>query len=244
MSLRSPAGYGVLVMSLASSAPAMGQAQIGINGPSDQTPNPVPVPGPADSSMRIEVKPREAQVFVDGFYAGIVDSFDGTFQRLRLEPGQHTVQLFLPGHTLFAQDLYLQPGNTFTLRHTMERFREGEAEPEKPAGSPRAPRTASRVPVPPAPQAPPAPPDTTPTQAPRAAGSYGAARIRVQPGDIVMLIDGETWNGGGTDGFDVQLAPGPHTIEVRKAGYRGYLTDITIRSGETTVLNVSLTPER
>jgi len=213
-----------------------------MNGPSDQTPNPVPVAGPADSSMRVQAKPRETQVFVDGYYAGIADDFDGTFQRLRLDAGQHTIQLFLPGHRLFAQDLYFQPGNTFTLRHTMEALREGEAEPVKPAGSPRAPRTGSRVPAAPS-QGPPAPSDNAPRPA-AAPASYGTARIRVQPVDIVMLIDGETWNGGSTGDFELQLAAGPHTIEVGKAGYRGYLTEITVRSGETTRLNVTLTPER
>jgi hypothetical protein len=234
-----------LVLSLAWAAPATGQVQIGMNGPSDQTPNPVPVPGAPDSSMRVQVKPRDTQVFVDGYYAGIADNFDGTFQRLRLEPGQHTVQLFLPGHRLFAQDLYLQPGNTFTLRHTMERLREGEAEPAKPVGSPRMPRIDSGIPAPPI-QTPPASSGAgPPSVAPRAAAdAYGAVHIHVQPADFVMLIDGERWTGAGTDNFEVQLAAGPHTIEVRKAGYRGYLTEITIRSGETTGLNVSLTAER
>ena len=31
-------------------------------------------------SVRLLVKPRDAQVFVDGYYVGVVDEFDGTFQ--------------------------------------------------------------------------------------------------------------------------------------------------------------------
>jgi hypothetical protein len=41
------------------------------------------------AAIRIEVKPKQAEVYVDGYYAGIVDDFDGTFQRLRIEPGEH-----------------------------------------------------------------------------------------------------------------------------------------------------------
>src|SRR5262245_22712637 len=41
-----------------------------------------------DGSLRLEVKPREAEVYIDGYYAGTVDDFDGTFQRLRVVPGQ------------------------------------------------------------------------------------------------------------------------------------------------------------
>ena len=36
----------------------------------------------------IEVKPKEAEVYVDGYYAGIVDDFDGTFQRLQRDAGR------------------------------------------------------------------------------------------------------------------------------------------------------------
>jgi hypothetical protein len=69
-------------------------------------------------------------------------------------------------------------------------------------------------------------------------------RIRAQPGDGVVLIDGERWNGGSSDEMEVQLLPGRHTIEVRKDGYRDYLTEITIKAGETTKLNVALAPAR
>ncbi len=47
--------------------------------------------------LRLQVRPRDAQVFVDGAYAGTVDEFDGTFQSLRLESGDYQVELVLPG---------------------------------------------------------------------------------------------------------------------------------------------------
>ena len=46
--------------------------------------------------VRLQVTPREAEVYIDGYYAGNVDNFDGTFQRLSLEPGEHELQLFMP----------------------------------------------------------------------------------------------------------------------------------------------------
>ena len=36
-----------------------------------------------DGSLRLKVKPREASVYVDGYFAGRVDDFDGMFQRLQ-----------------------------------------------------------------------------------------------------------------------------------------------------------------
>src|SRR5262245_52206688 len=41
------------------------------------------------SSARLQVTPRNAQVYVDGYFAGVVDDFDGTFQRLNIDAGEH-----------------------------------------------------------------------------------------------------------------------------------------------------------
>jgi hypothetical protein len=38
----------------------------------------------------------------------------------------------------------------------------------------------------------------------------------------------------------VQLSTGRHNLEVRKDGFRIYSTDVTIRGGETSTLNVAL----
>jgi len=66
--------------------------------------------------------------------------------------------------------------------------------------------------------------------------------LRVQPGDVSITIDGEPWQGApDQDRLEVQLGVGTHTVEIRKDGYRTYITDITVRPGETTPLNVSLT---
>ena len=42
-----------------------------------------------DSAIRLQVKPRDAEVFVDGYIVGIVDDYDGSFQQLPLAPGEH-----------------------------------------------------------------------------------------------------------------------------------------------------------
>jgi len=42
----------------------------------------------------------------------------------------------------------------------------------------------------------------------------------------------------------LQLAEGRHRVEVRKDAYQPYTTEIAVRSGETTTLNVSLPAER
>jgi hypothetical protein len=63
----------------------------------------------------------------------------------------------------------------------------------------------------------------------------------VQPGDAEVLIDGQPWRGPqGQDHLTVDVAEGSHTIEIRKSGYRTYVTEVQVRQGETTPVNVSM----
>jgi hypothetical protein len=65
--------------------------------------------------VRIQGAARGAQVYVDGYYAGIVDDFDGTFQRLSLEEGPHEIELRAPGLPPLTYDVNVQPGQTVTI---------------------------------------------------------------------------------------------------------------------------------
>jgi hypothetical protein len=189
--------------------------------------------------------PREAEVYVDGFFAGMVDNFDGTFQRLRVAPGDHELQLFMPGHRSFSQKVYLQPGGSFNVRHAMEPLGAGEAEPTRPVAPPRSSQ------VRPEPYGRPDRPNsrgpqrTAPPAGERngnAESDFGSIALRVQPGDAAVTIDGEPWQGApDQEQLVVQLGVGTHTVEIRKDGYRTYVQDVTVRRGETTPLNVSLT---
>jgi hypothetical protein len=87
-------------------------------------------------SLRLQVTPRDTEVFVNGYYAGIVDDFDGVFQRLHLPPGEYEIQLYLPGHRLGAQKIFIQPTGTFRIRHTMEPLQPGETAAPRPSGGP------------------------------------------------------------------------------------------------------------
>jgi PEGA domain-containing protein len=205
---------------------------------------------PPDASVRLEVKPREAQVFVDGYYAGIVDDFDGTFQRLRLPPGQHEITLYLEGYRSVHQRVYLTVDNTFKIKLDLEKLGPGEpAEPRpEPTGPP--PSAGPEAPGPGYPPTPPripdrrrpAPPEPRGPRGPRAeAPAFGSLAIRVQPADAEILVDGERWGAPeGQEQIVIELPEGRHTIQVQKSGYRTYITDVEIRRGETMPLNISL----
>lgn len=66
--------------------------------------------------VRLIVQPRDAAVYVDGYYAGVVDNFDGVFQRLTLEVGPHTIELDAPGLEPQVYDVYVDPMRTTTIR--------------------------------------------------------------------------------------------------------------------------------
>jgi hypothetical protein len=70
--------------------------------------------------LRLKVKPRDAQVFVDGHLAGVVDEFDGVFQSLRLAPGGHTLEVRMPGFETLTLDVHIQPDRTMTITEMMK----------------------------------------------------------------------------------------------------------------------------
>ena len=69
--------------------------------------------------VRLKIRPRDAKVFVDGHYAGLVDDFDGTFQSLRLEQGGHKIEIHMPGFEDLELDIHVQPGRTITLSESL-----------------------------------------------------------------------------------------------------------------------------
>lgn len=65
--------------------------------------------------LRLKVRPREADVYIDGYFVGIVDDFDGFFQRVRLKEGPHTVELRHPGYEVLTLDVLIVPGEKVTF---------------------------------------------------------------------------------------------------------------------------------
>ena len=98
----------------------------------------------ADSSVRLQVSPKEAEVYVDGYYAGRVDDFDGALQRLRLEPGGHEITLYLDGYRSVTQKVLLQPNGTFRVRETLQPLVAGDTQPARPVAAPRTERPERR----------------------------------------------------------------------------------------------------
>jgi hypothetical protein len=72
--------------------------------------------------LRLDVSPRHAQVFVDGYYAGVVDDFDGAFQALKLESGAHRIDISAPGYETLTFDVRINPGQDIRYRGILRRY--------------------------------------------------------------------------------------------------------------------------
>lgn len=69
--------------------------------------------------VRIDLPQRDAEVFVDGYFAGIVDDFDGAMQHLNLEPGPHRIEVRAAGFEPISFDVNVEPGRSITYRGSM-----------------------------------------------------------------------------------------------------------------------------
>jgi hypothetical protein len=220
------------------------------------------------SGLKIEFKPKSAEVYVDGRFAGIVDQFDGMFDNLSLEAGDHEITIYQEGFRSVRQRLYLSEGSTFRMKGALEPLAPGEPneprpqapaqqawmepqaqmtpqyrapEPQYPGSQPQYPGAQPQYPGA-QPQGPPPDRQAPVSNPPLTANSrFGQVAIRVQPADADVLINGEVWrNPDGAERMLVYLSPGTHRVEIRKEGFDAFVTAVEIRRGEVTPLNVSL----
>ncbi len=205
-----------------------------------------------ESNLRLNVKPRDASVYVDGYFAGLVDEFDGALQRLHVEPGEHEIVVYLDGYRPLTQRLYLSANSTRTVDGRLEKLAPGDvqAPPPQPSENERVRRRddprmqrPDREPLPPV-RGPAGPP---PRRGPRIEDDRDAAResalsIRVQPSGAIVRIDGERWDDpdGRDDRLVVQVSEGRHVVEVERDGYERFTTEVEVRGGDTRTLNISL----
>ena len=75
-----------------------------------------------EGSVRLKVKPRDASVFVDGYFAGQVDDFDGVFQRLILDSGPHRIEVSLEGYEPLSFEVRVPPDRTITYEGELRRL--------------------------------------------------------------------------------------------------------------------------
>ncbi|MCI0613733.1 PEGA domain-containing protein [bacterium] len=69
--------------------------------------------------VKLEVKPKDAQVFLDGDYVGTVDEFNSWYQRMNVEPGKHRIVIREQGYQPYRMDLRVLPGQSYKIKEQM-----------------------------------------------------------------------------------------------------------------------------
>jgi hypothetical protein len=72
--------------------------------------------------LHLNVKPHNAEVYVDGGLAGKADQFEGVFHKLRLDEGVHRIELRAPGYQALIVNVRIQAGESMTYRGALEKI--------------------------------------------------------------------------------------------------------------------------
>jgi hypothetical protein len=193
-------------------------------------------------SVRLQVDPEKTRVYVDGYYAGIVDDFDGIFQRLSLPPGRHEISLRLEGYRTHRFKVYVPVDQTLKIHHDMLRG-DGE-ETEEIMGraddyarddrgygrrdrddrdDDRYGRRES---------------DDDGREMERDA-RRGTLSLDVQPPDASVYVDGE-FRGSGRDARRLRLPVGRHRVEIVRPGFRTLEREVEVRTGNPVEVKIEL----
>jgi len=75
-----------------------------------------------EGALRLKIKPKDAEVYVDGYFEGAVDDFDGIFQRLHLDAGVHRIEVRAAGYEPLTFEVRISADHTTTYQGEMRRI--------------------------------------------------------------------------------------------------------------------------
>lgn len=205
------------------------------------------------AAIRVLVDPDDTRVYVDGYYAGVADDFDGLFQRLHLSPGRHEIALKREGYRTHRIRVYVAEDSTLKIRYKMEKGSPSDETVENLAGDegretgrgadddadryagPDADRFAGRD----------AGRDRGTSSAHdrdvavAKAGPPGRLRLAIRPDDASVYVDG-TFRGTAREVREIELPPGSHRVEVVRPGFRTEERDVEIDASRSRELDLEL----
>ena len=173
------------------------------------------------SQIRTLVDPAKTRVYVDGYYAGIADDFDGLLQRLNVAPGRHEISLKLEGYSSHVLAIYAGREQTLKLRWDMVRgtgeTRDsiGDVEDHSERDSNRARDLELDR------------PSEDRYSPPSRESGRGEVLLDIEPADASVYVDGEFY-GKASEATRLDLPAGRHRIEVVRPGYRTEETEVVV----------------
>ena len=164
------------------------------------------------STIRLDISPDDAQVFVDRHFSGPVSQFGGRFKSLSLHAGPHLIEIRKAGLRSLALEVMLYPGQNVTLSRAM-----------RPGGPGELSGSEAEVTVPSFDEG---------AFLPAADGRSGELRFDVKPKDAEIYADG--FYLGIVDDFNgsqhMMLTQGTHHLVLKRDGYQTIEANVTIES--------------
>lgn len=198
------------------------------------------------SQVRTLVQPTKTRVYVDGYYAGVADDFDGILQRLNISPGRHDITFKLEGYNTHTFSIYAGRDQTVKLRWDMAR---GSGETRDTAGEYEDDRRgdidSDRSPYPErdldrdvdrdresaregAPRSSERELDRAERpSSPSSRDGRGEVLLEVEPLDASVYVDGE-FHGKASEVRKLDLSLGRHRLEIVRPGYRTEETELDV----------------
>jgi hypothetical protein len=97
-------------------------------------------------SLILQMQPSTAQVFVDGYYVGMPEDFDGRRGELSLEPGVHKIEVMAPGYENVILDMRIAASQTIRYQNAMKPAAAAAPQPLVAPAAPIAPKTIYLIP--------------------------------------------------------------------------------------------------
>jgi len=188
--------------------------------------------------IETDVRPKKAELYVDGEFAGEARDFNGTWDALFVKPGVHTLEFRCEGYRTLSIGLRVRAGRHYRIS---ERLQKGEGpDPRSVEAPPLAPEAAATAP----------PRDSfrgsverEPEPRSETGLRQGLLHIRAAPDDASIYLDGEflanaqelTRLHGA-----VPVAVGEHTVEVVRPGYESQTQVVRVEEDDPKWLVIEL----
>jgi len=176
-------------------------------------------------ALDMNVNPKQAEVWADGKYVADARDLDGDPSYLWLKQGPHRIVVYKAGFRSFEEAVDVNVG---MIRELKVKLETGESPP--PA------RAASEVRrEPPRPES----PEPLAEVAEKRPEAGGDVRLRVDPRDATVYVDGE-YRGTARDLPSIRLPAGHHRVELVRPGFGPLEKDFDVEADQTIDLRLSM----
>ncbi len=155
-----------------------------------------------------DVSPERAEIYIDGKYVGIADSFDGWPRYLFIEKGTYEIVFKLEGYEDLVKVVEVIPNKILRIKEKMVRIPPSQYKEKKEEKIEKEGEMKRK---------------------------FGKISLKVEPEEASCYLDGNFWISGKEASrlhSPLQILEGKHIINVVYPGYEEYEKEIEIKEGE------------